>query len=127
MTTLCQRRLRKMTTTLYQKLFKKRIKNKKKNIAKPKKENEQKSGPRNNKFKRIILIILLIIILVLGTWLGISTHIWKTLAKDMTLHENSVVKDTDGNVAEEHLKEYIGKKYEIIKEGQLNSFIKERA
>lgn len=37
------------------------------------------------------------------------------------------IKDTDGNVAEEHLKEYIGKKYEIIKDGQLNSFIKERA
>lgn len=100
-----------MTTTLYQKLFKKRIKNKKKNIAKLKKEKEQKSGPKNNKLKRIILIILLIIILVLGTWLGISTHIWKTLAKDMTLHENSVVKDTDGNVivtlGSEKKKEYI--------------------
>lgn len=36
------------------------------------------------------------------------------------------IKDTDGNVAEEHLKEYIGKKYEIVKDGQLNSLIKER-
>lgn len=36
------------------------------------------------------------------------------------------IKDTDGKVAEEHLKDYIGKKYEIVKDGQLTSYIKER-
>ena len=53
---------------------------------------------KNKKIKKVIIIILLIIILAFAIWLGIATHVWKMLAKDMLLQENSLVKDTNGNI-----------------------------
>ncbi len=58
------------------------------------KKNEKKK--RKNKLRRYILIIILIIILVLGVKIAIDTHNWKVLTKDMSLNENSTVKDSDG-------------------------------
>ena len=57
---------------------------------------------KNKKIKKIkklkiLLIIVSAIIIIFGIKLAISTHIWKTMAKDMTLNENSIVKDTNGN------------------------------
>ncbi len=59
-------------------------------------EEEIKGTKKGKKIKKILLIIALIIILYLGIAIGISTHTWKTLAKDMILNENSEVIDTDG-------------------------------
>lgn len=50
------------------------------------------------KLKKIVLLFILAVIIILGIKIGISTHIWKTMAKDMILNENSVVKDIDGNI-----------------------------
>lgn len=60
-------------------------------------EKEERKIRKKKKIRRIIFLIIVIIILIFGIKLGISTHTWKTLAKDMTLNENSVVKDIDGN------------------------------
>ena len=43
------------------------------------------------------MFIIIAIILVLAIKIGISTHTWKTLAKDMMIQGNSVVKDIDNN------------------------------
>lgn len=60
-------------------------------------EEEITETKKGKKIKKILLIIALIIILYLGIAIGISTHTWKTLAKDMILNEYSTVVDTDGN------------------------------
>lgn len=67
------------------------------------KETKTKINPeiekpkKSKKLKKIVLFIIFAVIIILGIKLGISTHIWKSMAKDMTLNENSVVKDIDGN------------------------------
>ena len=48
--------------------------------------------------KRVIISIIAIIILGFGIWFGVSSYKWKNLVSDMFVNENSVVKDTDGNI-----------------------------
>lgn len=68
------------------------------NSSDKKKMNKDKNNKsKKKKIKRIILVFILIVILILAIFLGISTHRWKTLAKDMMINENSVVVDIDGN------------------------------
>ena len=53
------------------------------------------------KIKKVIMFIIIAIILVLAIRVGITTHKWKTLAKDMMIQENSIVKDIDNNTIAE--------------------------
>ena len=64
------------------------------NFSKRKKDTKLK----NKKLKKAVFIIITIIILFYGIKLAIYTHNWKMLAKDMTINENSIVKDIDGKV-----------------------------
>ena len=48
---------------------------------------------RKIKKAKLLLIIVSIIIIIFGIKLAISAHVWKSIAKDMTLNENSIVKD----------------------------------
>lgn len=59
-------------------------------------KKEEKKLRRRKKLKRIIFFILIIVVLIYGIKLGISTHNWKKLAKDMTISQASVVVDIDG-------------------------------
>lgn len=52
---------------------------------------------KRKKIKRIIISVITIIIVIVAINIGISTHRWKMLAKDMIVNQNSIVKDTDGN------------------------------
>ena len=47
--------------------------------------------------KKMIITALCIFILIFGVYIGLVSHTWKVLAKDMTLSENSIVVDTQGN------------------------------
>ncbi len=60
--------------------------------------NNKDKNTKKKKIIKIVIILVLIFIISLGIWLGIVTHRWKTIAKDMLLDENSIVKDTTGNV-----------------------------
>lgn len=75
-------------------------KNKKASKKKSKKENlkdeNKKKGFKKITKKKVIFCICLVIFLTFAIWLGISTHIWKTMAKEMVKNENSTVIDTDG-------------------------------
>ena len=71
-------------------------KKKEKKDIKIEKNDKPKKNKKIKKLK-IVLIIVSAIIIILGIKLAISAHIWKTMAKDMTLNENSIVKDTNGN------------------------------
>ena len=74
-----------------------RQKNRKNEMTNKKsKENDQEPKKKKITKKKIFLIIVLIIILIFAIWLGISTHIWKTMASEMVKNENSIVVDTDG-------------------------------
>ena len=53
---------------------------------------------KEHKLRKFILYIFLIVATILGITTGISIFRWKTMAKEMTLNENSIVKDIDGNV-----------------------------
>lgn len=53
---------------------------------------------KNKKLKKALFIIITIIILFYGIKLAIYTHNWKMLAKDMSINENSIVKDLDEKV-----------------------------
>ena len=64
------------------------------NTSKRKRKKDTKL--KNKKLKKALFIIITIIILFYGIKLAIYTHNWKMLAKDMTLNENSIVKDLDG-------------------------------
>lgn len=83
------------------KAFQKEKKKRKEENNKIEKEKKNKKSkrqqPKKRKFKKIILIICLIAILIIGIILGISSHRWKTLAKEMLANENSTVIDIDGN------------------------------
>lgn len=74
----------------FQKSQKKEEKNSK---AKLKKSKDSKT---NKKRRKIIQITCLIVILLVGITLGISSHRWKILAKEMLANENSIVLDIDG-------------------------------
>ena len=63
-----------------------------------KKEIDAKRKNKKSKIKLIILGIIIAVLLIAGISLGISTHTWKTLAKDMIINENSVIQDTDGKI-----------------------------
>ena len=66
--------------------------------------NNMKNNKNNLKtrkkviIKRVIISIIAIIILGFGIWFGVSSYKWKNLVTDMFVNENSVVKDTDGNI-----------------------------
>ena len=82
-----------------------------KKMKKQREQNEIKGAKKNgkrkinkklsNKKKKIIIILIIVIVLILGIILGISSHIWKSLAKEMISNENSIVIDTDGNTIAE--------------------------
>ncbi len=73
------------------------------------KKNKEKSGSiekktqnkRKNKIKKFIIFLVIFLVVFLGIKLAISSHIWKMLAKDMTINENSIVKDLDGKTIAE--------------------------
>ena len=77
-------------------------KNKKMKNEKNSKIHKKTKGKRkkehHSKVKKFILITILLIILILGIYIGITTHIWKKLAKDMIINQNSIVQDVDGNI-----------------------------
>lgn len=69
-------------------------------------DNTNQINSENKKIKlrnsiKIIIILLLIFIISIGIWIGIITHRWKIIAKDMLLNEYSIVKDSNGNVIAE--------------------------
>ena len=70
--------------------------------ANKKKTNKtEKQINRSKKLKKIIIFLVIILILVLGIYTAISANNWKLLVQEMSKNENSVVKDTDGNVIAE--------------------------
>ena len=91
------------------KAFRKSKKNKEINFEEtPKKRSKKHISKRNKKInikqiktKKIIMLIIIAIILILAIWVGVTTHRWKSLAKDMMIQENSVVKDIDNNTIAE--------------------------
>ena len=77
------------------------LKNDKDNISEGNLDKKNKRKNKKDKSKnvlKIVIIFIVILIICFGTWLGIITHRWKKIAKDMLLDENSVVKDTNSNV-----------------------------
>ena len=71
-------------------------KDKKEQKKKGNKSKEDKEKKINKKTITIISIICILIVIILGIYLGISTHRWKTLAKEMAAFQNSTVIDSDG-------------------------------
>lgn len=57
----------------------------------------EKNSKKRKKWKKALFIIIIIIILIFAINLGISTHRWKMLATDMSINQNSIIKDIDGN------------------------------
>ena len=82
------------------------------NVKFKEKNNKKVKKIKQINTKRIILIVLAVIILIMAIWTGITTHRWKTLAKDMMIQENSIVKDIDNNTIAEIR---FGKKQKIYK------------
>lgn len=74
-------------------------KNKKnnKNAKKIKNDKEISEKKKHPILKKIVLVLICILVLFLIVRLIISTHRWKSLAKDMLLNEGSIVLDSDGN------------------------------
>ena len=66
--------------------------------SKRKKKRKKDTKLKNKKIKKAVVIVITIIILFYGIKLAIYTHNWKMLAKDMSINENSIVKDLDGKV-----------------------------
>lgn len=93
------------------------------NTSKRKRKKDTKS--KNKKFKKALFIIITIIILFYGIKLAIYTHNWKMLAKDMTLNENSIVKDLDGKdiakIGSEKKKKVVS--YDKIPDNLKNAYI----
>lgn len=99
------------------------------------KQEEVKKGKRTSKGKRkkkekskarkIILISILSIILIFGIYIGVKTHTWKKMAKDMIQNENSIVIDVDGNtlatIGSTKNKQNI--KYEEIPQNLKNAYV----
>ena len=81
----------------------KAFKKEKKSKSKRKKEsienvdyNKIKKSKKKSKLKRFIIILILIIILLFGITSGIKAFVWKNLANQMLLNENSTIFDKDG-------------------------------
>ncbi len=76
--------------------------NKQENISKRDKKVLKKLNKNIKRIKRkhkllfFIFFCIFIIILFFGIKIGINTYRWKILAKDMSLNQNSIVVDTDG-------------------------------
>ena len=75
---------------------KKQLKDNKK--TKKKKERKNKEKKNNKKIGIIILIALILATLITGISIAISANNWKTTVQEMTKNENSIIKDTDGNI-----------------------------
>ena len=88
---------KKAQTSKERELPKALLKNDKDNISEGNLDKKNKKDKSKNVLK-IVIIFIVILIICFGTWLGIITHRWKKIAKDMLLDENSVVKDTNSNV-----------------------------
>lgn len=90
-----------------------KIKSKKRKNKKSIKLDEEniKKNEKISKSKKIFIFIFLLIILILIIKVAIATNTWKTLAKEMMMHQNSLIKNQDGNVigiiGDEKAKEYI--------------------
>ena len=92
---------KKAQTSKERELPKALLKNDKDNISEGNLDKKNKRKNKKDKSKnvlKIVIIFIVILIICFGTWLGIITHRWKIIAKDMLLDENSIVKDTSGNV-----------------------------
>lgn len=92
---------KKAQTSKERELPKALLKNDKDNISEGNLDKKNKRKNKKDKSKnvlKIVIIFIVILIICFGTWLGIITHRWKKIAKDMLLDENSVVKDTNSNV-----------------------------
>ena len=74
----------------------KRMRNNK-NAKKIKNDKEIPEKKKHPILKKIVLVLICILVLFLIVRLIISTHRWKSLAKDMLLNEGSIVLDSDGN------------------------------
>lgn len=74
----------------------KEMKKNKDKKADKKVQKEERKIRKKKKIKKIILFFLVTVVLIYGVKLGISTHNWKLLAKEMTLNEVSLVLDIDG-------------------------------
>ena len=77
------------------KAFRKDEKSKKSN-KNDKDKKDKKDKKINSKAVKITIVILIVLIVILGIIIGISTHRWKMLAKEMVKYKNSIVVDTDG-------------------------------
>ena len=60
-------------------------------------KREETKKKIKSKKKKVIFIIIILIVLSLAISLGISTHKWKTIVKDMAINQPSIVKDIQGN------------------------------
>ena len=92
---------KKAQTSKERELPKALLKNDKDNISEGNLDKKNKRKNKKDKSKNVlktVIIFIVILIICFGTWLGIITHRWKKIAKDMLLDENSVVKDTNSNV-----------------------------
>ena len=92
---------KKSQTSKERELPKALLKNDKDNISEGNLDKKNKRKNKKDKSKnvlKIVIIFIVILIICFGTWLGIITHRWKKIAKDMLLDENSVVKETNSNV-----------------------------
>ena len=68
-----------------------------KNKDKNKRYEENVTDKKRSKIIKITIIVVFIVFFLMGIVIGINTHIWKMLAKDMLLNKHSIVVDTDGN------------------------------
>ena len=82
---------------------------------------KEKLPRKKKKIKKILLSLLVLVILISAISIGISTHRWKLLAKDMANNENSVIKDIDGNIIATLGSE---KKKETVPSGQMPEKLK---
>ncbi len=68
-------------------------------ITEMKREAKKEETKKNikSKKKKVIAILIILVIIFFAINLGISTHKWKTIVKDMAINQPSVVKDIQGN------------------------------
>lgn len=69
--------------------------------VKRKKEKTPEQIRKSKKRKIIILIVIVILILILGICTAFSINNFKSLIKDMSTNQKSVIKDSEGNVIAE--------------------------
>lgn len=91
------RRIKKQEQDLEPKAIQEMRRKKNKDIKTKVNTEKRDKKKKTKRVKKIVLFIVIALIIVTGIKFGISAHIWKSMAKDMALNENSVVKDVDGN------------------------------